>query len=188
MNSVRTNLQAQLEDVGGTDRLDGRSQINTLMENTLCGRGLADTSSGLGATGVGPAASQSVPSGYRTISQATQLWAWHQTLASLPQYNYYEVETELADLADATLGKPVTPAEPVSRCTNPVATLLDQVSSHDCHVIKSSLAVVQFDQSSSLSSSRAKMLRIETCLCCAGITFNLYTLLLVRYHQPLSTA
>ena len=125
------NLQAELEDAG-REGADGRDNAVT------DGRGHADpmgylkpvhqigSSCGVPVPphlrGAGPM--QSCPRGRGPL----QSWEAGLLLATLPTHNYYEVEEELVTL---TSTRPVTDcgaAGPAHRCSNPLASVLDQVS------------------------------------------------------------
>ena len=131
------NLQAELEDAG-REGADGRGHADPGAD----GRGHADPGTGgqgylkpvhqIGGScgvpvpphlrGAGPL--QSCPRGRGPL----QSWEAGLLLATLPTHNYYEVEEELVTL---TSTRPVTDcgaASPAHRCSNPLASVLDQVS------------------------------------------------------------
>ena len=106
---MRVNLQAELEGVVKDD-IEGRDHMDVMRDNHK------------GPTLVTP----------RVKGRSLYKGAWCKELASLPKYNYYELEAELVNLNTS----PVKPDRLACRCSNPLATLLDQVSSCDCHVVE----------------------------------------------------
>ncbi len=123
ISCVRTNLQVELEEADGKEEDNRKSPKGSGLE--LVGRRL-------------PSAVQVKPSPsnrYRTMTSNSRRGAWPRELASLPTYNYYEIEKELVELTEA---KPETSLDelihPVARCQNPLALQLDQVSTRPVQV------------------------------------------------------
>jgi len=128
MTEVRVNLQTELEGAV-KDEVEGCGHRDNASENAVSGMDVVKGEhDGL--------ALMTQPVTPRAMGRFHHKGAWCKELASLPRYNYYELETELVNLTAA----PITLAERL-RCSNPLATLLDQVSSCDCHVMQLCLCV-----------------------------------------------